>query len=257
MARKIKTDRALGEDDRLNRENISTPNFSSDKGVVGSETGSCLELPASLSREHYTEIVVGSGVSHVISSLNFWTVTDPREVDQSLNRNADQRWKHSEGLVPGWAVAGVDPKSGERWYQGIQYKPQIPQPDAEGKNQKYLSASGCGTYPLFLDTGDPDYWPRVLADLQIPIVLTEGAKKAACLLTLGYAGISLPGVWNGQKDGELIPSIKDFCRVGRTVFLCFDMDFRINCRVWDAIDRMGRLISAEGCAVKVVTWGAV
>ena len=40
---------------------------------------------------------------------NFQTYEDPREVDQLLNYKENSRWKHSDHLVPGWGVSGVDP----------------------------------------------------------------------------------------------------------------------------------------------------
>jgi hypothetical protein len=201
---------------------------------------------------HYTEIVDGSGVSPKIAELNFRTIDDPREVDELLNRNADRRWQHSD-LVPGWAVVGVDPATGESWHQGAQFKPDTPI-EIDGRPQKYLSASGYETQPLFLDTGDVGHWPGVLANPTTPIVITEGAKKAGCLLTLGYAAVSLPGVWNAQIKGRLKTAIKKLCCTGRRVYLAFDSDQVTKPGVRAALDRLGRLLTAEGCVLSVVTW---
>jgi Domain of unknown function (DUF3854) len=202
---------------------------------------------------HFSEIVEGSGVSDVIAHLNFGTITDPSEADELLNRNAKKRWQHSDNLVPAWGVAGVDPKTGERWLQGVQLKPDTPV-ERDGKPQKYLSASGYETEPLFLDNGEPDYWQKVLGDRTNPLFITEGAKKAACLLTLDHAAISLPGVWNAQLKGRLKTCIKECCGIGRKVNLCFDSDQLTNPKVQQALDRLGRLLSAEGCVVSVVLW---
>jgi Domain of unknown function (DUF3854) len=207
-----------------------------------------------LNDSHRAEIVEGSGVSEAIASLNFWSITDASEADQLLSRNAKKRWQHSDNLAPAWAVAGIDPNTGERWLQGVQVKPDTPV-ERDGKPQKYLSASGYETAPLFLENGEPDSWQKVLGDRSIPLFITEGAKKAACLLTLGYAAISLPGVWNGQLKGRLKTSIKQFCGVGRRVYFCFDSDQITNPKVQQALDRHGRLLSAEGCVVSVVLWG--
>ena len=38
------------------------------------------------------------------------------------------------------------------------------------------------------------FWAWVMAHPKIPVCLTEGEKKAACLLTLGYVAIALPGI---------------------------------------------------------------
>ncbi len=204
-----------------------------------------------LTPTHHTEIVGGSGVSEQIAVLNFWTITDPVEVDKLLNRS-NRGGKNSAQLVPGWAVAGVDPTTGKRWLQGVQFKPDSPPTDREGKPQKYLSASGRETQPLFLDTGDAGYWQRVLADPTIPIIITEGAKKSGCLLTLGYAAISLPGVWNGQKQGRLKPLIQQICAVGRQVGMGFDADLMEKRGVRQALDKSGQMLTNAGCVVLVM-----
>jgi hypothetical protein len=139
------------------------------------------EQPCSrLNSNHQTEIVEGSGVSLKIAQLNFWSVINLLEVNQILNRNSKGRT-----LVPGWAVTGINPRTGERWHQGVQYKPDTPI-KIGGKPQKYLSASSTETQPLFLDTGDSSYWTTVRGTASTPIYVTEGAKKSACLLSLGY-----------------------------------------------------------------------
>ena len=162
----------------------------------------------SLNPRHWEEIVIGSGVSETIAQLNFWTITDPREVDQLLGLNVNQRQKHSNQLAPGWAVAGVDPDTGERSFRGVQYKSDALLTTVDGKPIKYRSSTGEPTYPTFLDTGDPDYWSRVRRDPIIPVTLAEGVKKSGGLLTLDHAAISIPGVWNGQK--KKVDSIPPF-----------------------------------------------
>jgi len=80
-------------------------------------------------------------------------------------------------------------------------------------------------------TGD-DFWVWV-RDNNIPIVLTEGEKKAGCLLSLGFAAISLPGMWmarpviyresDGKRDGEnLHEDLLEFDTAGREITLPFD-----------------------------------
>ncbi len=207
-----------------------------------------------LAPNHQQEIVEGSVVSQAIADLNFWSVTDSSEADKLLNRNNDKCWQHSDNLIPAWAVSGLDPQTEELWLQGVQLKPDTPVQDQDGKTQKYFTASGYETAPLFLDNGQPGYWPEVLSDHSIPLLITEGAKKAGCLLSMGYAAVSIPGVWNGQVRGRLKDSIQQFSGLGRKIYLCFDSDQVSNPKVQKALDRLGRLLAAEGCVVFVVTW---
>jgi predicted P-loop ATPase len=204
---------------------------------------------------HHHEIVNLSGVSEDIAKLNFWTVEDPCEADKLLCRNTKSRWHHSGHLVPAWAVQGVDPKTGETFGKGAQLKPDIPI-EIDGKPQKYIGISGEPSEPLFLDTGDSNYWAKVLSDRTAPIFIVEGAKKAASLLSLERAAISIPGVWNAQLKGVLKESIEQFCGQDRKVYLIFDSDLLTNPKVRQALERLAELLIAEGCDVFVVLWDA-
>ena len=208
-----------------------------------------------LTPKHRSELLQ-SGISDHLIDLNFASLDDPREIDKFLNRNTDSRWKHGQ-LASGWRVAGVDPKDGE--YRGIggQFKPDNPRTNQDGKPIKYESVSGLEAVPLFLDTGDRSYWQKVIADPLIPIVITEGAKKAGCVLSQGIACISISGVSNGQKLGELRDDLKLFCQVGRIMYLAFDMDLYHKPQVAHALDKLGRLLCVDGCVVKVLMWDEV
>jgi len=42
----------------------------------------------------------------------------------------------------------------------------------------------------------------VLDNSKIPVIIVEGAKKAACLLTHSFIAIALPGVFNGYRSKD-------------------------------------------------------
>ena len=214
--------------------------------------------PDGTHQSHWAEWME-SGISPEIAALNFRTIDDSQELDRVLNRNTDRRWKHSDQLVPGWLVQGVDPETGETTLAGCQYKPDNPLPQLDkdgtpnpGKWQKYLGASGVQADPLFLDTGDADYWRRVKDDRSVPILLSEGGKKGAAGLSHGYATIAITGVSNGQKLGRLNAKLKQYCPVGRTIYSVFDNDLLTNPNVQLALDKLGRLIAVEGAIVRVI-----
>ena len=195
-----------------------------------------------------------STVAPEMARLNAWTIEDPAEVDQLLNRNQKRRWKHSTDLVPGWAVGGVDPRTGLKTLQGAQFKPDTPQ-ERDGKKLKYLSPSGYTLSPLFLAVPfQPDYWPNAIATPTMAIAITEGAKKAAALLMAGIPAISIPGVATGGKLGRLRPELEAFCTYGRRFNLCFDRDIIDKRPVRQALHNLGRLLAAKGCVVYVVEW---
>ena len=196
-----------------------------------------------------------SGVDRGIALANAWTIEDPQECDRLLNRNASRRWKHSVELVPGWAVAGVDPKTGERIYKGAQFKPDRPLTDPKTKKaRKYISPSRQTLAPLFLDCDGPTYWPLVQQNKHQAIVVTEGAKKAGAVLSQGVACVSLPGVSTGGKLGRLRPELEWFCDYGRPFYLAFDRDIVDKVAVRTALHNLGRMLKEKGCMVYVATW---
>lgn len=201
-----------------------------------------------LSPAHWAEIVESSGVSDDIAFLNFKSISGI-EAARLLNRR--------KLVDDGWVAVGIDPKTGEKLPNSLQFKPDIPIVGEDGRAQKYLSVSGCKPQPLFLNTGKPGFWSDLLDNCTTALFITEGAKKTALLLTLGYAAISVPGVWNGQLKGELKPFIKLFCSTGRPVYLVFDMDVLTKVNVQQALDRLINLLRAEGCCVWILLWDAL
>lgn len=111
---------------------------------------------------------------------------------------------------------------------------------------------------------DKGFWQWVKSKIGIPIIITEGAKKAAALVSAGYVAIGLPGIWNGRrvdkdattKTSYLIPELQFFAQKGRTFIFCFDRDEKPSTRkaVRSAIWHTGKLLFDAGCQVKVLSW---
>jgi len=113
------------------------------------------------------------------------------------------------------------------------------------------------------------FWQWVI-EKNVPIVITEGAKKAGALMSAGYAAIALPGVNSGYRTPQdaygnrqakarhLIPDLDPFTGGGREIYTCFDQDTKPKTikGVNQAIATLGELLTKAGCSVKVVTWDA-
>ncbi len=102
------------------------------------------------------------------------------------------------------------------------------------------------------------FWEWVQKHPEIPIILTEGEKKAACLLSLGFVAIALPGIWNGrvgQKDFNefLHPDLMPMAQPGRKFFILFDYETKPKTQyaLYQASLRTARVIEAAGCACEV------
>ena len=111
------------------------------------------------------------------------------------------------------------------------------------------------------------FWEWVVTNPAIPLIITEGAKKAAALLSLGYAAIALPGIFNGYRQpkdefsrktglAKLIPQLEVFANPGRTIFFAFDQDTKASTitNVNKAIAKTGKLFAKANVNVKVIRW---
>ncbi len=103
---------------------------------------------------------------------------------------------------------------------------------------------------------DLGFWAWVMKHSEIPITITEGAKKAGCLLSNGVVSIALTGVWNGQngKGSDLKGSLKKFIVPGRPIYLGFDGDVVVKESVEKALIQFGRLCKKAKAEVLIMQW---
>jgi hypothetical protein len=133
----------------------------------------------------------------------------------------------------------------ERPYTWI-LRPDQPRTSKEGKAIKY-------EYPR--NTANIlDVLPRyrqALGDPEIPLWITEGAKKADALAS-AYGDSIVPvnenGVWGWRSKGRLIDDFNRILWEGRRVIVAPDGDVRHNKAVYQAVQRSARLFIAWGAA---------
>ncbi len=102
------------------------------------------------------------------------------------------------------------------------------------------------------------FWEWVKQHPEIPIILCEGEKKAACLLSLGFVAIALPGIWNGRVgkqdfDERLHPDLVPMALSGRKFIILFDYETKAKTRwsVFQATVRTAKAIESAGCLCEV------
>ncbi|MCC5659256.1 DUF3854 domain-containing protein [Nostoc sp. XA010] len=102
------------------------------------------------------------------------------------------------------------------------------------------------------------FWEWIKQHPEIPIILCEGEKKAACLLSLGFVAIALPGIWNGRVgkqdfDERLHPDLVPMAQAGRKFIILFDHETSSKTRwsVFQATVRTAKAILAAGCECEV------
>lgn len=185
----------------------------------------------------------------------------------------------------GWWVRGIDVITNEDSLWG-QFKPDSPRISYEKnkpikyeaphqvptelialKPSKSICTSICSRYDLLFHDNPDNFWGWLKAVPEIPLVITEGAKKAASLMSKGFAAIALPGVHNGyrvpkDKHGNkiapphLISQLKAFAQPGRKIYFAFDNDQKESTRinVAKAIRTTAELFRKEGCKPHIISW---
>ena len=116
------------------------------------------------------------------------------------------------------------------------------------------SGSACeSSVERFVYLEDRGFWPWVASHPEIPIILTEGEKKAQCLLSVGFAAIALPGIWCGRV-GNQIPGLEklhpDLMPIAkeRKFIILFDYEVKQKTRwqIFRATQRTGKCIQDAG-----------
>ncbi len=249
---------------------------------------------------HYTELVTASGIDRALVALNFTSLDGNSAYDrlfispQIPRNNSGQvipSWmrRYTHCAKGGWWCSGLDPLNNWQPMEWGTFKPKVPAKSQDGKIIKYehppnvqtrlfclriTSEIWTKTANLFksklpskieIDSDGEaiGFWQWVL-DRQIPIIICEGVKKAATLLTHGYPAIALPGINSGYrvvKDFQgntigrnLIPELAVFANPRQNLYICFDYENspRKLTLLDTAIVHLGELLQQAKAAVKVV-----
>ncbi|MBE9052862.1 DUF3854 domain-containing protein [Nostocales cyanobacterium LEGE 11386] len=211
-----------------------------------------------------------------------------RRNDLRLRDGYLRRYAHTAN--GGWWVSGLDPHNDWLPMDWGRMKPDSPRREWDNEAQQYTEKSvkyesppktpNRVTYlrvPLHIwklvslrynvpmpehvtvtESGEAlGFWAWVMAHPEISIILTEGEKKAGCLLTLGFVAIALPGIWNGrvgQEDFErLHPDLLPMAQLGRKFTILFDYETKPKTKhhVFQATRRTCQVIIQQGCVCEV------
>ncbi|MCP9798919.1 plasmid replication protein, CyRepA1 family, partial [Cyanobium sp. Lug-B] len=102
-----------------------------------------------------------------------------------------------------------------------------------------------------LDGGAGAFWRWWASEPRLPLVVVEGAKKAAALLSAGVPAVALPGIWNGAPKGPdgrpaLLSDLAAVPLAGRAVWILFDHSSRPDPAEPKAARRLARLLLRAG-----------
>ncbi|ACB54404.1 hypothetical protein cce_5058 [Crocosphaera subtropica ATCC 51142] len=259
-----------------------------------------------IEEKHFTEWVHGSGVDPQIVGLNVRSLSGttphehllysdklPRRNDGRLSTGYLRRCEHWE--LGGWYCNGIDLLTGDESLWGC-FKPNKPRivtkndgfdPDPSERKQKpikyehppkvqteifalrvprAIAEAIADRYNIPIPE-ETEFWQWLIDHPEIPIVITEGAKKAGALLSAGRCAIAFPGIYNGYRqpkdeDGKktgkayLIPQLQVLAQPGREFYFGFDSDNKIKTitNVNKAIEKTAFLLEEQGCTCKVIEW---
>src|SRR5829696_8231128 len=116
--------------------------------------------------------------------------------------------------------------------------------DNPGQLSKYMQPKG---QPNRLDV-HPRQHERIRQPGGMRYV-TEGEKKVDAGVSRGLLMVGLSGVWNGQKDKQLIPDWHLLPLEGERYSILFDSDIACNPNVQMGADRQARLLREQGAEV--------
>ena len=159
---------------------------------------------------HRDEWITGSGICPQITELNLHTLSGPQALEAITSKRLESAGGHGQQYVTG-EVAKVLNRyehldAGGWWCSATGdsgcLKPNTPRKNDKGDLIKYENPLGvpCGVFQLQMP--DETYWPERERNCSETIVITEGAKKAAALLSCGIPAIAVAGIWNGTPKDD-------------------------------------------------------
>ena len=250
--------------------------------------------------QHLEELVSNSGIDLNLAQINFCSLQDrtayeylliserlPRKNSGMVKNEWLQRYAHI--TAGGWWCSGLDPLHNWQMMEWGCFKPNQPRLNQNSKSIKYEHPPSTPTRIFCLrvtlriwqqvakryNVAIPEdiniaenseaigFWEWVM-QRNIPIIICEGVKKAAALLTQGYAAIAVPGITSGYRvvkdefgqvtSRQLIPDLAAFAITKRTCYICFDFETEPKkiAAVNNAISQLGFLFQAKNCPVQVI-----
>jgi putative DNA primase/helicase len=95
---------------------------------------------------------------------------------------------------------------------------------------------------------DPAELPPLIRDANVPLVVTEGARKADSAVSRGLCAVALVGV----SGWHHAPGWDDFRIAGRAIFITFDSDVMTKRPVWREMCRLKKWLESHKATVKLI-----
>jgi len=204
---------------------------------------------ARLAREHRDHLRKAGLSDDIIDSRGYLSIgITPGATPDSFRQNIRSEfgiWIAEPDQMRGILIPLCGTADDESWT----YRPDKPATDHKGKVRKYLQPRGLR--PV-LDIHPKVKARGVLGDSSVPLWVTEGAKKADALASVGEAVIMLSGVSMWQSNREPLPDWEAVYLKGRDVRIAFDADAVKNKNVARQMRDLGAYLTGQGATVTYV-----
>ncbi|MDP2950212.1 MAG: DUF3854 domain-containing protein [Chloroflexota bacterium] len=196
--------------------------------------------------DHYRQLRASAISDEVIRERGYRTAMGKTLLKELGFASSQQR---AQALVV--PLHGVDGAAA-----GCQVRPDHPRKDNRGRIVKYETPAGSAGR---LDV--PPHCRDSLADPSVPILVTEGAKKADALASAGACALNISGVWNWKArnrfGGVTVSAELDYVawkgpHGPRQAYLAFDSDVVEKEGVRAALERLAAHLRRRGAAVSLV-----
>ncbi len=201
---------------------------------------------------HHRALIEASGIApEVAEARGYQSITDPQ-------RLAALGFATSQCVTPALLIPVRNAAGDLATHQS---RPDAPRVDAKGKPLKYETPARSKLaidVPLgaLSDIGNPN----------VPLFITEGARKADSAVSRGLCCIALLGVWNwrGTNTQGGLTALSDFDNIAwkgkdaahravhRKVYIAFDSDVTEKDGVQKSLARLKPLLENRGARVKII-----
>ena len=196
--------------------------------------------PIPLLQHHRAELRASGLTDETIIAAGIYSEVSPQALAEILH------WSRPPRQLPPAIVFPYHGTRGPIGYSRI--KADNPR-QSNGSPVKYESPRGLPN-EIYL----PPNTIGLLADTNVPLIITEGEKKALAADQHDHPCVGLVGAfgWKAKGQETLLPSLEHIAWRGRDVFIVFDSDIRHKADVQDAETRLAAMLVQRGANVKVV-----
>lgn len=158
-------------------------------------------------------------------------------------------FSHAQRSAPGILIPLHGPDGSDA---GCQYRPDSPRSNDKGKVIKYENPKG-GAIRIDM----PPQCREAALNPEAELWITEGAKKADALASLGVCAINLIGVWGfkGRNEFGGTTVLADFDLISwskRIVYIVYDSDIMTKTPVKKALERLAEHLGRRNAEVCIV-----